>query len=69
MVGSRLRGWRIPLTYGSAIGLAAVGSAILIVMLFVSISKIESSLPRFGFFAIREFHIAIRDVTHLRDMI
>lgn len=26
-------------------------------------------MPRFGFFAIREFHIAIRDVTHLRDMI
>ena len=69
MVRSRLRGWQIPLTYGSAIGLAAIGSAILIVMLFVSISKIESSLPRFGFFAIREFHIAIRDVTHLRDMI
>ncbi|MER9946703.1 EAL domain-containing protein [Mesorhizobium sp. M0047] len=38
-------------------------------MLFLSISKIESSLPRFGFFAIREFHIAIRDVTHLRDMV
>ncbi|TIX96386.1 MAG: hypothetical protein E5V17_03195, partial [Mesorhizobium sp.] len=26
-------------------------------------------MPRFGFFAIREFHIAIRDVTHLRDMV
>nr|WP_167484282.1 diguanylate cyclase [Mesorhizobium tamadayense] len=26
-------------------------------------------MPRFGFFAIREFHIAIRYVTHLRDMI
>ena len=44
-------------------------SAGFITVLFLSISKIESSLPRFGFFAIREFHIAIRDVTHLRDMI
>ncbi|ESY67926.1 hypothetical protein X743_26340 [Mesorhizobium sp. LNHC252B00] len=44
-------------------------SGILITVLFLSISKIESSLPRFGFFAIREFHIAIRDVTHLRDMV
>ncbi|WP_245487813.1 bifunctional diguanylate cyclase/phosphodiesterase [Mesorhizobium sp. M4A.F.Ca.ET.022.05.2.1] len=38
-------------------------------MLFTSVSKIESAMPRFGFFAIREFHIAIRDVTHLRDMV
>ncbi|MDX8528743.1 bifunctional diguanylate cyclase/phosphodiesterase [Mesorhizobium sp. MSK_1335] len=69
MARSRPRGWQFPLTYGTAIGVAAIGSAILIVMLFASINKIESSLPRFGFFAIREFHIAIRDVTHLRDMI
>ncbi|WP_292091859.1 bifunctional diguanylate cyclase/phosphodiesterase [Mesorhizobium sp.] len=40
----------------------------MITILFLSLSKIEYSLPRFGFFAIREFHIAIRDVTHLRDM-
>lgn len=63
------RGWRVPVTYGTAIAAAVGCSGILIVVLFLSISKIESSLPRFGFFAIREFHIAIRDVTHLRDMI
>ncbi|MER8571900.1 EAL domain-containing protein [Mesorhizobium sp. M1338] len=63
------RGWRVPVTYGTAIAAAVACSGILITMLFLSISKIESSLPRFGFFAIREFHIAIRDVTHLRDMI
>ncbi|RWC45615.1 bifunctional diguanylate cyclase/phosphodiesterase [Mesorhizobium sp.] len=61
-------GWRVPLTYGSAIAAAAASSAVLITILFLSLSKIEYSLPRFGFFAIREFHIAIRDVTHLRDM-
>ncbi|RWG40290.1 bifunctional diguanylate cyclase/phosphodiesterase [Mesorhizobium sp.] len=61
-------GWRVPLTYGSAIAAAAASSAVLISILFLSLSKIEYSLPRFGFFAIREFHIAIRDVTHLRDM-
>ena len=63
------RGWRVPLTYGAAIAAAVASSAILITILFLSISKIELSLARFGFFAIREFHIAIRDVTHLRDMI
>jgi len=63
------RGWRVPLTYGTAIAAAVACSAILITVLFLSISKIETSLPRFGFFAIREFHIAIRDVTHLRDMV
>ncbi|MER9299636.1 bifunctional diguanylate cyclase/phosphodiesterase [Mesorhizobium sp. M0621] len=63
------RGWRVPVTYGTAIAAAVACSSILITVLFLSISKIESSLPRFGFFAIREFHIAIRDVTHLRDMI
>ncbi|MER8749567.1 bifunctional diguanylate cyclase/phosphodiesterase [Mesorhizobium sp. M1050] len=62
-------GWRVPVTYGTAIAAAVACSGILITMLFLSISKIESSLPRFGFFAIREFHIAIRDVTHLRDMV
>ncbi|RWE10076.1 MAG: bifunctional diguanylate cyclase/phosphodiesterase [Mesorhizobium sp.] len=61
-------GWRVPLTYGSAVAAAAASSAVLITILFLSLSKIEYSLPRFGFFAIREFHIAIRDVTHLRDM-
>jgi diguanylate cyclase (GGDEF)-like protein len=61
-------GWRVPLTYGTAIAAAAASSAVLITILFLSLSKIEYSLPRFGFFAIREFHIAIRDVTHLRDM-
>lgn len=63
------RGWRVPLTYGTAIAAAVGCSAILITVLFLSISKIESTLPRFGFFAIREFHIAIRDVTHLRDVV
>ncbi|WP_245455242.1 bifunctional diguanylate cyclase/phosphodiesterase [Mesorhizobium sp. M9A.F.Ca.ET.002.03.1.2] len=62
------KGWRVPLTYGTAIAAAVACSAVLIIVLFLSLSKIESSLPRFGFFAIREFHIAIRDVTHLRDM-
>ncbi|CAH2397741.1 putative bifunctional diguanylate cyclase/phosphodiesterase [Mesorhizobium escarrei] len=62
------RGWRVPVTYGTAIAAAAASSAVLITILFLSLSKIEYSLPRFGFFAIREFHIAIRDVTHLRDM-
>ncbi|MER9136447.1 bifunctional diguanylate cyclase/phosphodiesterase [Mesorhizobium sp. M0830] len=62
-------GWRVPVTYGTAIAAAVACSGILITVLFLSISKIESSLPRFGFFAIREFHIAIRDVTHLRDMV
>lgn len=62
------RGWRVPLTYGTAIAAAVGCSAVLITVLFLSLSKIESSLPRFGFFAVREFHIAIRDVTHLRDM-
>ncbi|TIL73314.1 MAG: bifunctional diguanylate cyclase/phosphodiesterase [Mesorhizobium sp.] len=62
------RGWRVPVTYGTAIAAAAASSAVLITVLFLSLSKIEYSLPRFGFFAIREFHIAIRDVTHLKDM-
>lgn len=61
-------GWRVPVTYGTAIAAAAASSAVLITVLFLSLSKIEYSLPRFGFFAIREFHIAIRDVTHLKDM-
>ncbi|RWB31941.1 MAG: bifunctional diguanylate cyclase/phosphodiesterase [Mesorhizobium sp.] len=68
MVRFGSRGWRVPLTYGTAIAAAAASSAVLITILFLSLSKIEYSLPRFGFFAIREFHIAIRDVTHLRDM-
>ncbi|WP_419693943.1 putative bifunctional diguanylate cyclase/phosphodiesterase [Mesorhizobium muleiense] len=65
---ARFEGWRVPVTYGTAIGAAAASSAVLITVLFLSLSKIEYSLPRFGFFAIREFHIAIRDVTHLKDM-
>ncbi|TIL40631.1 bifunctional diguanylate cyclase/phosphodiesterase [Mesorhizobium sp.] len=52
----------------TAIAAAAASSAVLITVLFLSLSKIEYSLPRFGFYAIREFHIAIRDVTHLKDM-
>ncbi|RWB31364.1 bifunctional diguanylate cyclase/phosphodiesterase [Mesorhizobium sp.] len=68
MVRFGSKGWRVPLTYGTAIAAAAASSAVLITILFLSLSKIEYSLPRFGFFAIREFHIAIRDVTHLRDM-
>jgi hypothetical protein len=62
-------GWRVLLPYGTAVAAAMAISAAFITVLFISLSKIESSLPRFGFFAIREFHIAIRDVTHLRDMI
>ncbi|RVD57578.1 MULTISPECIES: bifunctional diguanylate cyclase/phosphodiesterase [unclassified Mesorhizobium] len=69
MIWSRVKEWRIPLTYGTAIGMASIGSAILISSLFLSLGRIENALPQFGFFAIREFHIAIRDVTHLRDMI
>ncbi|RWO06019.1 bifunctional diguanylate cyclase/phosphodiesterase [Mesorhizobium sp.] len=65
---ARFEGWRVPVTYGTAIAAAAASSAVLITVLFLSLSKIEYSLPRFGFFAIREFHIAIRDVTHLKDM-
>ncbi|RVD73607.1 GGDEF domain-containing protein [Mesorhizobium sp. M4A.F.Ca.ET.029.04.2.1] len=66
---SRSKAWRLPVTYVAAAASAAVCSAILIAVLFTSVSKIESAMPRFGFFAIREFHIAIRDVTHLRDMV
>jgi len=66
---SRSKAWRLPVTYLAAAATAAVCSAILIAVLFTSVSKIESAMPRFGFFAIREFHIAIRDVTHLRDMV
>jgi diguanylate cyclase (GGDEF)-like protein len=69
MSSMRRRGWRVLLTYGTAVATAAAISAAFITVLFLSINRIESSLPRFGFFAIREFHIAIRDVTHLRDMI
>lgn len=69
MVWSRVKEWRVPLTYGTAIGMASVGSAVLITALFLSLGRVENALPKFGFFAIREFHIAIRDVTHLRDMI
>jgi len=61
--------WRVILPYGIAVAAAMAISAAFITVLFLSLSKIESSLPRFGFFAIREFHIAIRDVTHLKDMI
>lgn len=66
---SRSKAWRVPITYVAAAASAAVCSAILIAVLFTSVSKVESAMPRFGFFAIREFHIAIRDVTHLRDMV
>lgn len=69
MTLSRVKAWRIPLTYGTAVGMASIGSTVLIAALFFSLNRIETSLPKFGFFAIREFHIAIRDVTHLRDMI
>ena len=69
MATFRWKGWRGMLPYGIAVAAAMAISAAFITVLFLSLSKIESSLPRFGFFAIREFHIAIRDVTHLRDMI
>jgi diguanylate cyclase (GGDEF)-like protein len=69
MVWSGIKPWRVPVTYGMAIASAVVCSAVVIGMLFASISKLESALPRFGFFAIREFHIAISEVTHLRDTI
>jgi diguanylate cyclase (GGDEF)-like protein len=55
--------------YGTAIAAATAVSAALITVLFLSISRIETAMPSFGFYAIREFHIAIRDVTHLRDML
>jgi diguanylate cyclase (GGDEF)-like protein len=67
-----MRWWNFATRRWSYIGAvaAAVGtSGCLIAVLFLSLSRIESALPNFGFFAIREFHIAIRDVTHLRDMV
>lgn len=60
---------RVLLAYATAVAAAVVISAMLITVLFLSISRIEASMPRFGFYSIREFHIAIRDVTHLRDML